>query len=257
MVGTGRILHLRAGRAHVDIAFRMGSASRGARCRDENTHRTPARGRGSRDRSDLLPPPAPQPPHPTASSRSAGTRGLRAPAANPYFPLRPGTTTILRGTDEGERLRERVARHLPDQDDPGRADPRGHATSCVAPTGRSPRRRPTGTPPTTPATSGTSARPPRRTTRRGTSSPARAPGRPAATAPCAGDDHARAPARDPGVPPGVLPRPRRGPGLDRRPLRPHDDTAEDLPPRGAQLRVDPPRAGRDLARSSTPPVSGS
>ncbi len=30
------------------------------------------------------------------------------PRANPYFPLRPGTVTILRGRDEGTRLRERV-----------------------------------------------------------------------------------------------------------------------------------------------------
>ena len=30
------------------------------------------------------------------------------PRANPYFPLRPGTTTILRGREDGERLRERV-----------------------------------------------------------------------------------------------------------------------------------------------------
>ncbi len=30
------------------------------------------------------------------------------PQANPWFPLRAGTTTILRGTDEGEHLRERV-----------------------------------------------------------------------------------------------------------------------------------------------------
>jgi hypothetical protein len=30
------------------------------------------------------------------------------PVANPYFPLRPGTVTRLRGTDEGERYREKV-----------------------------------------------------------------------------------------------------------------------------------------------------
>jgi hypothetical protein len=30
------------------------------------------------------------------------------PRANPYFPLRPGTTNILRGRDEGTRLRERM-----------------------------------------------------------------------------------------------------------------------------------------------------
>lgn len=31
------------------------------------------------------------------------------PVANPWFPLVPGTVTVLRGTDEGEHLRERVA----------------------------------------------------------------------------------------------------------------------------------------------------
>lgn len=30
------------------------------------------------------------------------------PKSNPYFPLRPGTTTVLRGTDEGEHLVDRV-----------------------------------------------------------------------------------------------------------------------------------------------------
>jgi hypothetical protein len=30
------------------------------------------------------------------------------PVANPYFPLRPGTVTRLRGTDEGEKYREKV-----------------------------------------------------------------------------------------------------------------------------------------------------
>lgn len=30
------------------------------------------------------------------------------PRQNPWFPLRPGTVTVLRGTDDGEHLRERV-----------------------------------------------------------------------------------------------------------------------------------------------------
>jgi hypothetical protein len=30
------------------------------------------------------------------------------PVRNPWFPLEPGTTTVLRGTDDGERFRERV-----------------------------------------------------------------------------------------------------------------------------------------------------
>jgi len=53
---------------------------------------------------------------PVAASTSspASTAATPAPAdfshprQNPYFPLRPGTTTILRGTDDGTRLRERV-----------------------------------------------------------------------------------------------------------------------------------------------------
>src|SRR4051794_38344670 len=54
---------------------------------------------------------------PAAATVAAGTQAgstqiARAdfahPQANPWFPLRPGTTTILRGADEGEHLRERV-----------------------------------------------------------------------------------------------------------------------------------------------------
>jgi hypothetical protein len=30
------------------------------------------------------------------------------PRENPYFPLRPGTTTLLRGSEDGQRFRERV-----------------------------------------------------------------------------------------------------------------------------------------------------
>src|SRR5690349_4988099 len=30
------------------------------------------------------------------------------PHGNPWFPLRPGTTTVLRGSDEGQHFRERV-----------------------------------------------------------------------------------------------------------------------------------------------------
>src|SRR3954454_21433156 len=47
-----------------------------------------------------------------AGTQAGSTQIARAdfahPQANPWFPLRPGTTTVLRGTDEGERLRERV-----------------------------------------------------------------------------------------------------------------------------------------------------
>src|SRR3954467_7423243 len=43
-----------------------------------------------------------------AASASFSPADFAHPKANPWFPLRPGTTTILRGTDEGEHLRERV-----------------------------------------------------------------------------------------------------------------------------------------------------
>jgi len=43
-----------------------------------------------------------------AASPSAPAADFTHPGANPYFPLRPGTITVLRGTDEGEHLRERV-----------------------------------------------------------------------------------------------------------------------------------------------------
>lgn len=48
-----------------------------------------------------------------AGSSSAGRSaiqpaGFTHPVSNPWFPLEPGTTTVLRGTDDGERLRERV-----------------------------------------------------------------------------------------------------------------------------------------------------
>ncbi len=39
---------------------------------------------------------------------ASGSPDFSHPRLNPYFPLRPGTTTILRGTDDGEHLRERV-----------------------------------------------------------------------------------------------------------------------------------------------------
>jgi hypothetical protein len=45
-----------------------------------------------------------------SSTRAVGLNpaDFAHPQDNPWFPLRPGTTTILRGTDEGEHLRERV-----------------------------------------------------------------------------------------------------------------------------------------------------
>lgn len=45
---------------------------------------------------------------PTSSATATLAAGFAHPRANPYFPLRPGMTTILHGTDEGEHLRERV-----------------------------------------------------------------------------------------------------------------------------------------------------
>jgi hypothetical protein len=44
----------------------------------------------------------------TAESTPFTPADFAHPQANPWFPLRPGTTTVLRGTDEGEHFRERV-----------------------------------------------------------------------------------------------------------------------------------------------------
>jgi hypothetical protein len=56
--------------------------------------------------------PAPGPPvRPRAATVGAASpdpANFDVPVANPWFPLVPGTTTILRGTDEGESFRERV-----------------------------------------------------------------------------------------------------------------------------------------------------
>jgi len=47
--------------------------------------------------------------HAGASSRTGvDLADFSTPVMNPWFPLEPGTTTVLRGTDDGERLRERV-----------------------------------------------------------------------------------------------------------------------------------------------------
>jgi hypothetical protein len=45
---------------------------------------------------------------PIAAAAHVDLADFATPRANPYFPLRPGTITTLRGHDEGERLRERV-----------------------------------------------------------------------------------------------------------------------------------------------------
>jgi hypothetical protein len=56
--------------------------------------------------------PARTPVHTAAAASDARTSvdpsDFSSPVANPWFPLEPGTTTVLRGTDEGERFRERV-----------------------------------------------------------------------------------------------------------------------------------------------------
>jgi hypothetical protein len=51
---------------------------------------------------------APAPASSAARATQVAPSDFSHPRANPYFPLKPGTTTILRGTDEGERLRERM-----------------------------------------------------------------------------------------------------------------------------------------------------
>src|SRR6478672_3131235 len=45
---------------------------------------------------------------PPAASAAPDPAGFARPVANPWFPLVPGTVTLLRGTDEGQRLHERV-----------------------------------------------------------------------------------------------------------------------------------------------------
>jgi hypothetical protein len=48
---------------------------------------------------------------PAAAPRAASVPGpadFTAPKSNPYFPLKPGTISRYRGTDEGERFRERL-----------------------------------------------------------------------------------------------------------------------------------------------------
>jgi hypothetical protein len=45
---------------------------------------------------------------PVATASTVNSADFSTPRANPYFPLRPGTVTTLRGTDEGTRLVERV-----------------------------------------------------------------------------------------------------------------------------------------------------
>ncbi len=51
---------------------------------------------------------APVPASSPARTAQFAPGDFATPRTNAYFPLRPGTTTILRGTDEGERLRERM-----------------------------------------------------------------------------------------------------------------------------------------------------
>jgi len=47
-------------------------------------------------------------PPPPATSAAPDPAAFARPVANPWFPLVPGTVTVLRGTDEGQRFRERV-----------------------------------------------------------------------------------------------------------------------------------------------------
>jgi hypothetical protein len=46
--------------------------------------------------------------HGAATAAPVDPAGFSHPRANPWFPLQPGTVTLLRGTDEGRHLRERV-----------------------------------------------------------------------------------------------------------------------------------------------------
>ena len=49
-----------------------------------------------------------QPTATAAHSAASAPTSFDHPRSNPWFPLRPGTTTVLRGTDEGSHYRERV-----------------------------------------------------------------------------------------------------------------------------------------------------
>ena len=53
-------------------------------------------------------PPVAQTSRPATSVDAVDPADFDAPVANPWFPLAPGTTTRLRGTDDGEHFRERV-----------------------------------------------------------------------------------------------------------------------------------------------------
>lgn len=50
----------------------------------------------------------PAPDHRAATHQSVTHQRFEHPGSNPYFTLRPGTRTVLRGTDEGHHLREVV-----------------------------------------------------------------------------------------------------------------------------------------------------
>jgi hypothetical protein len=45
----------------------------------------------------------------TGSKTAVDPADFTSPVQNPYFPLEPGTISIYRGTEDGERLRERLA----------------------------------------------------------------------------------------------------------------------------------------------------
>jgi len=103
-------------------------------------------------------------PHPgLAPATAVDPADFTTPVQNPYFPLEPGTVSILRGSEDGERLVNRTTIT------PWKKVIQGVTTTVVNDVlyegGFSGRRPPTGMPPTTRATSGTSAkRPPCTTT---------------------------------------------------------------------------------------------
>jgi hypothetical protein len=52
--------------------------------------------------------PAGAAPHPGSASTGADPTDFTTPVPNPYFPLEPGTVSILRGSEDGERLLNRT-----------------------------------------------------------------------------------------------------------------------------------------------------
>ena len=186
----------------------------------------------------------------TTSAASVDPSRFTHPVDNPYYPLRPGLVTRLRGSDGAAALPRARAGHASDEDDPGREGARRarHAASARRQRGREDprlvRRR---------------QRRQRLVLRRGHRDLRPAGSREEPRGQLAGrgrwrhrgPDHARRSAPDRCVPPGVQARLGRGPGLDRAEDRGRHHAVPALPGRRARLRVVAPRVRTWCRRSST------